>query len=104
MRTTVFGGGVQSGTPDGAFVKEFRFTPGSRAHQPRLRRGVYFLASGDRLAESSPDWQRYQFLQVGKEEGIRRLVRMGPFGLEPADFDYLVVTIDTDGQAPVPTV
>jgi hypothetical protein len=70
--------------------------PSQSAPEARLstpRRGVYFLAlpgpGGDR-----PDWSRFQFREAGAT-GARRLVGPGLLGLEPARFDYLVVSIDT---------
>jgi hypothetical protein len=67
--------------------------PAAEAGLSTPRRGVYFLAlpgpGGDR-----PDWSRFQFREAGAG-GARRLVRQGLFGLEPARFDYLVVSIDT---------
>jgi hypothetical protein len=56
------------------------------------RRGVYFLALPG-LGGVRPDWSRLQFREAGG--GARRLVQRGLFGLEPARFDYLVVSIDT---------
>jgi hypothetical protein len=60
-----------------------------------LRRGVYFLAlpgpGGNRI-----DWSRLQFREDAGSDA-RRLVQRGLFGLEPARFDYFVVSVDTVG-------
>ena len=80
--------------------EEVRFTVGQEPGRPRLRRGVYFLASMGR-SQAGPAWARYQFRAMGEGLG-RGLVRGETFGLEAADFDYLVLSVDhaaSDGTA-----
>ncbi|MGH7266815.1 MAG: hypothetical protein ACREMB_18495 [Candidatus Rokuibacteriota bacterium] len=67
--------------------------PPAEARLAKLRRGVYFLALPG-PGGSQPDWSRLQFREAGAM-GARWLVGQGLFGLEPARFDYLVVSIDT---------
>lgn len=61
------------------------------AAAPVLRAGTYFVACPDR-PDRAPVWSRYQF-QPLTDGGPRVLTRRGPEGLEPADFDYVVITV-----------
>jgi hypothetical protein len=76
----------------GPASEEVRFTVGREPGRPRLRRGVYFLASMGR-SQAGPAWGRYQFRAAGEGPG-RGLVRPEMFGPQPADFDYLVLSVD----------
>jgi hypothetical protein len=67
-------------------------TLGAARGRPKLRRGVYFIAAPPRRVSSRPDWRRYRF-ETWSEEG-RCLVEQGPDGPVPADFDYLVVSVE----------
>jgi hypothetical protein len=84
-----------------AWRRELWFTEGADGKTPQLGRGTYFVACPER-PERGPAWERYQFRSISAG-GPRVLTRRGADGLEPADFDYLVVTID-DAQATARTV
>ncbi len=70
---------------------EVGLSAGREPGQPKLRRGVYFIAVLH-ASRPRPAWEQLQFREAGA--GARGLVRRGLFGLEPADFDYLVVSVD----------
>ena len=67
--------------------------PDSGSHG--LRRGVYFIA-GLAHGSATPSWSGLQFRasEEGEEIAGRRLARRGLSGPKPADFDYLVVSVD----------
>jgi hypothetical protein len=84
--------------PTGGLRLALERRPGSpaEARLSKVRRGVYFLAVAGPGGDS-PDWSRLQFREAGGS-GARRLVGQGLIGLEPARFDYLVVSIDAVGD------
>jgi len=61
-----------------------------------LRRGVYFIAGLAIGSASPPSWSDLQFRasKAGSEVRYRRLARRGLSGPTPADFDYLVVSVE----------
>jgi hypothetical protein len=84
--------------PDGDLRLALEQRPGSPAvaRLSNVRRGVYFLAVAGPGGDP-PDWSRLQFREA-RGSAARRLVGQGLLGLEPARFDYLVVSIDTAGD------
>ncbi len=66
--------------------------PGSHG----LRRGVYFIAGLAHGSATPSSWNGLQFRASGEESEIhcRRLARRGLSGPQPANFDYLVVSVD----------
>lgn len=95
--------GAKSAEPT-RWTQSVRWTLGSEAGHPRLRRGVYFVACADRPGREAPDWSRHRFAPCDGDGGPRMLVRPGALGLEPADFDYVVVAVDHAGAEPAPVV
>ena len=63
---------------------------------PALRRGVYFIAGLTHGSPAPSSWQGLQFRtsQEGSDVHHRRLARRGLSGPSPADFDYLVLSVD----------
>jgi hypothetical protein len=93
-----FFGRVANGA--GTRSAELRFTTGRQRGLPRLRRGTYFIAAPGPHGTTRPDWGDFRFEPSAADPQTGRLVRPTPFGPEPADFDYLVVTIDDARPAP----
>lgn len=78
----------------GAWSRDVVFTSGGEGtRRPRLRRGVYLIAVPSGEGRPGPDWRSHRFVRDGN--GAALLVRQGLLGPEPADFDYLVVSVAT---------
>jgi len=83
--------GRSTASPAGPVSSEACFSslPGWRT--PKLRRGIYLIAVGDRPEWSRIAWDEYRFRLSDDAAACGRLERVGPGGPEPVTFDYLVV-------------
>jgi hypothetical protein len=78
---------------------EVRFMIGREAGVPKLRRGIYAVALPGRHGWTQPAWRHYQVLDTPDEPQPRGLRRQAPLGPEPADFDYLLISIEAGRPA-----